>query len=315
MPCERLATPWEKCTKLCTSFVSRQLASTFLFCLLASFVETHQDNRELRRRCRGTLTTLLYNAVLNIDFETKKNSPPSCSPREKARVLSTLGAKFDKIVNAKSEFRDDFYLNTDFCNEHMSSNHRELEMEQEQSHNGQMVDQDVHNYIKTELGHGDDEALQRALELRIHDWTRDYFLRGHGTCYLCSPDSSDVRRRRLDDDDETQFYRASRKMEKEIEKEMTKAIKMYSKNKRHCLYKTKATVAVHILPVDNRHDQINCRRPPSIYCCAPAKDPADVCSQDKKKHGEDGFCHKSQDNCEDECEGVWVDVLNPPTAA
>lgn len=258
--------------------------------------------------------------MLKIDIEPRKESKSkkdklpntvTCSDEEATHVLSKLEARFDAIVNRNSKFQDDFHLNTNFCSEEsvVTASRRRLIGRQ---HKDQELSNREHGMFHTFTEPEDeDEMLHRELDLRVFEW-QSFFLRGGGVCFFCSQDSSDDRRRRLEDHEKL-FYSKSRDMEKELNKELAKELKRYTELDDHCLYKTTPTVAVHMLPVEHQSSQTKCTDPPSLYCCAPEKDPTDVCSKAKKEFKKDGFCHKTQDNCEHECQGVWVDALNPPT--
>ena len=286
----------------------------------------------------------MYNAALNVEvkpkFSKSKKSAkdgdmgsPECSDLEKATILSHLEARFDRVVNRHSKFRNDCQINTNFCNELLvaqpvlrrlddaddpllpmngeegisDANHWYDEVENEDEGD----DEDI---VENEDQADDGVTVHRELDLRIVEWLVDLFLRGGGTCYLCSDDDKDASHpnRRLEEEDHVAlFYQKSRDMEKELNDKLTGELRRLTRRKDHCLHGMHLTVTTHLLPVENHHSQTKCTDPPSLFCCAPERNPYDVCSKEKKFFGDNPFCHNTQENCEVECRGVWVDALGP----
>ena len=242
--------------------------------------------------------------LYNVGVQVQTSGEANCDPAETMQVQSLLSAKFDTIVNTNPQFRDLFQLNTNFCDDEPTV--PDQQTQPDESNGDESIDEET---IDEESSEEEDD---RRLELRVtaHHFSLQLARWGDGTCYMCNPFNSD--RRKLQGgfvDDVGFFYQSSAAMEDTISTALTTELRNTFNNLGgHCLYNMDPSVQAYLVVApDTTASPVDCQGTPSLYCCAPKANPADVCSK-----GSNPYCHASQTNCEI-CDGLWVDSLNPPT--
>ena len=274
----------------------------------------------------------LYNAAVNLFT----NSAVNCPKNQATLVENFIRRRFDKIVNNSPNFQGRLRLKTNFC----SDNRRLSET------TGAGVDVDGQDSLFADdiemvedslmMENTTDDGLNRELWSVFRDpiLIMSIFVRGNGKCFFCWDDNGDFNSRKLVGGnrvgkpqpvadmknqrklntpwvDYDTFYDETVDMEKLLNRRLTKGLRLkFNSQSGHCLKGKDPAVSVHIIPHKETGLLTKCGEQPSMHCCAPRKDPTDACS---KTEFASWYCHETESSCTDECNGMWVDSLNPPT--
>ena len=274
----------------------------------------------------------LYNAAVNLFTDSAVN----CPNHQANSVKNYIRNRFDSIVNNDPKFKGRLRMQSNFCRDNRRLSETTEVTDVGDENDPLYVDdiEMVEDSFMMESDKGDD--LNRELWSVSTDsvLTMQIFVRGNGRCFFCSEDNQDRNSRKLvggspegetlsDADHRNQrqlnspwidydtFYAESFEMEKLLNRKLTKGLRSRYNNKNgHCLKGKDPAVSVHIIPHKNKGRLTKCGQRPSMHCCAPRKDPTDVCS---KTEFTSWFCHETEALCTNQCNGQWVDSLNPPS--
>ena len=278
----------------------------------------------------------LYNAAVNLFTDSAVN----CPNHQANSVKNYIRNRFDSIVNNDPKFKGRLRMQSNFCRDNRRLSETTEVTDVGDENDPLYVDdiEMVEDSFMMESDKGDDLNRELWSVSRHSVLTMQIFVRGNGRCFFCWDDNKDRNSRKLvrgtrgeeggDDnpsfeDDEMQrkrnlaadsfyaFYAESFEMEKLLNRELTKGLRSrYNRKNGHCLKGKDPAASVHIVTHKRRRHLTKCGQRPSMHCCAPKGDPTDVCS--KTRFGS-WYCHETEALCTAECDGLWVDSLNPPS--
>ena len=281
----------------------------------------------------------LYNAAVNLFTDSAVN----CPNHQANSVKNYIRNRFDSIVNNDPKFKGRLRMQSNFCRDNRRLSET-TETDDVGDENDPLAVDDIEmvgDSFMMESDKGDD--LNRELWSVSTDsvLTMQIFVRGNGRCFFCWDDNRDFNSRKLDGGRSTEgergepgdnssnpdnqeqrklnvamanhavFYVESIEMEKLLNRELTDGLRSRYNNKNgHCLKGKDPAASVHIVTHKKQEHLTECWEQPSMHCCAPKDKPTDVCS---KTVFDSWFCHETESFCTNDCNGQWIDSLNPPT--